>query len=354
MVARQKAFCFLGIKHFELRYILYQSKANTILQNTMSNNISKQLTTLALCGFIFVFSLIGINVSAQDSLKSDYSGTKCPMGQIRINNKCVCDPNKPTFKACIKKQLKDVKATNFVNAILESAGDPFSAGGLLIQTIKVSGSDYLDANLSVTKSVIYVGQDNDLIIENIQFKDADGQLISASLIQTTVVITTPSGRKITLKVNADMSGSFSINLSPKLKGLIQETAFNPFGSVDAQAADATQYTVLNGDLRDLEQQGDFSAYVTLTNANRELMSRSVTWKTIQDPSLITTVVSTVNNTVRPVISSINETVKPVANVTKPLVDTLSRTGVNSSTLLAGLALITTASITYFMVKRKKA
>ena len=277
------------------------------------------------------------------------------MGQIRINNKCVCDPNKPTFKACIKKQLKDVKTTSFVNAILESAGDPFSAGGLLIQTIKITGADYLDANLSVTKPVIYVGQDNDLIIENIQFKDADGQLISASLIQTTVVITTPSGRKITLKVNADMSGSFSINLSPRLKGIIQETALvNPLGSIDAQAADATQYTILNGDLRDLEQQGDFSAYVTLTNANRELMSRSVTWKTIQDPSLITTVVSTVNNTVRPVISSINETVKPVANVTKPLVDTLSRTGVNSSTLLAGLALITTASITYFVVKRKKA
>ena len=277
------------------------------------------------------------------------------MGQIRINNKCVCDPNKATFKACIKKQLKDVKAKNFVNAILESAGDPYVAGGLLIQTVNITGADYLDVNLSVTKPVIYVGQDNDLIIENIQFKDADGQLIPASLIQTTVVITTPSGRKITLKVTADMSGSFSINLSPKLKGLMQETALvNPLGSIDAQAADAVQYTLLNGDLRDFEQQGDFSAYVTLTNANRELMSRSVTWKTIQDPSLITTVVSTVNNTVRPVISSINETVKPVASVTKPLVDTLSRTGVNSSNLLAGLALITTASITYFIVKRKKA
>ncbi len=355
MVARQKVFCFLGIKHFELRYILYQSKANSILQNTMSNNITKQLTTLALCGFIFVFSLIGINVSAQDSLKSDYSGTKCPMGQILVNNKCVCDPTKPNFKACIKKQLKDVKAKNFVNAILESAGDPYIAGGLLIQTVNIGGRDYLDANIYVTKSSFISGEDNNLVVENIQFRDADGQLIQASLIQTTVVITTPSGRKITLKVTADMSGSFSINLSPKLKGLIQETAFvNPLGSIEAQAADAVQYTLLDGDLRDLEQQGDFSAYVTLTNANRELMSRSVTWKTIQDPSLITTVVSTVNNTVRPVISSINETVKPVANVTKPLVDTLSRTGVNSSALLAGLALITTTSITYFVVKRKKA
>ena len=321
----------------------------------MSNNILKQLTTLALCGFIFVFSLIGVNVSAQDSMRPDYSGTKCPMGQIRINNRCVCDPNRPTFKACIKKQLKDIKPKNFVNSILESAGDPYINGGLLIRTINIGGQDYLDANIFVTKSTFINGEDTNLVVENIQFRDAEGQLIPASLVQTTVVITTPSGRKITLKVTADMSGSFSINLSPKLKGIIQETAFvNPLGSIEAQAADAMQYTVVNGDLRDLEQQGDFRAYATITNANRELVSRSAPWKTIQDPSLITTVVSTVNNTTRPVISAINDTVKPVANVTKPLVETLSRTGVNSSALIAGLALVTTASITYFVVKRKKA
>ena len=228
----------------------------------MPNHIFKQLTVLALFGFIFVFAFIGmqVNVLAQDSLDPDYAGAKCKIGQIRIKNKCFCNPNSPNFKACVKKELKDIKKPNFVNAILESAGDNFIPGGLIIHTTNVDGVDYLDVNLSVIKPVIYVGQDNNLLVENIRLKDGEGQLVLASFIQTNVAITTPSGRKISLKVIADNAGSYNINLSPKLKGLIQESAFvNPFGSTEAQAAENVQYTLLDGDLRDLEQLGDYSA-----------------------------------------------------------------------------------------------
>jgi hypothetical protein len=309
----------------------------------MPNNFLKQLTILALCGFMFLFGAFvsPINVLAQDSLDPDYAGAKCPMGQILINNKCFCNPDRPTFKACIKKLLKD-KKQKFQNAILESAGDAFIPGSFLVHTVNVGGTDYLDVNLSVINPVIYVGQDNNLLVENIRLKDGEGQLVAASLIQTNVTITTPSGRKITLKVVADMTGSYMINLSPKLKGLIQQ-AFNPLGTINVQAAENVQYTLLSGDLRDLEQLGDYTAYITVTNGGRELASRTVPWKTIQDPGLVGTAINTINNTL-----------KPVKVVTKPVVDVLSRTGVNSSTLLAGVAMILTAALTYSVVNRKSA
>ena len=316
----------------------------------MPNNIFKQLTALALTGFILLSVLIGVqvNVSAQDSIDPDYAGAKCPMGQIRINNKCFCNPNTTTFKACIKKQLKDIKNKNFINAILESAGDNFIPDGLIIHTVNIGGVDYLDINLSVIKPVIYVGQDNNLLVENIRLKDGQGQLVLASLIQTNVVIITPSGRKISLKVIADNAGSYNINLSPKLKGLIQQSAFvNPFGSIEAQAAENVQYTLLDGDLRDLEQLGDYSAYATVANGGKQVSSQSVAWKTIQDPGLVGTVVNTVN-------TAVNNTVKPVKTMAKPVVDVLSRTGINSSMFLAGIAMVITGAITYSVVTRRGA